>query len=69
MFKNYVKTAFRNIRRHKGYSFINIAGLAAGSDRLFRIIFKSADEPGSASRLLKLPCQVRSMQFAMNRKS
>jgi len=30
MFKNYMKTAFRNIRRHKGYAFINIAGLAVG---------------------------------------
>ncbi|MCP5104231.1 MAG: FtsX-like permease family protein [bacterium] len=30
MFKNYLKTAFRNMLRHKGYSFINIAGLAIG---------------------------------------
>ncbi len=30
MFKNYLKIAFRNIKRHKGYSFINIAGLAVG---------------------------------------
>jgi putative ABC transport system permease protein len=30
MFKNYLKIAFRNIKRHKGYSFINIAGLAIG---------------------------------------
>ncbi|MGB2763542.1 MAG: ABC transporter permease, partial [Candidatus Aminicenantaceae bacterium] len=30
MFKNYIKIAFRNIRKHKGYSFINIAGLAIG---------------------------------------
>jgi len=30
MFKNYLKTAFRNIKRHKGYSIINIAGLAIG---------------------------------------
>ena len=30
MFKNYIKAAFRNIKRHKGYSFINIAGLAIG---------------------------------------
>jgi len=28
MFKNYVKTAWRNIKRQKGYSFINIGGLA-----------------------------------------
>ncbi|HUU05962.1 MAG TPA: ABC transporter permease [Patescibacteria group bacterium] len=30
MFKNYLKTAWRNIARHKGYSFINIFGLAVG---------------------------------------
>ncbi|MCK4645109.1 MAG: ABC transporter permease [Candidatus Aminicenantes bacterium] len=30
MFRNYFKIAMRNIRRHKGYSFINIAGLAIG---------------------------------------
>lgn len=28
MLKNYLKIAFRNINRHKGYSFINIIGLA-----------------------------------------
>nr|NQU88840.1 ABC transporter permease [Bacteroidota bacterium] len=30
MFKNYIKIAFRNLLRHKGYSFINIVGLAVG---------------------------------------
>ena len=30
MFRNYIKIALRNIRRQKGYSFINIAGLAIG---------------------------------------
>ncbi len=30
MFKNYLKIALRNIRKHKGYSFINIFGLAVG---------------------------------------
>ncbi|MFX0052971.1 MAG: ABC transporter permease, partial [Candidatus Hermodarchaeota archaeon] len=30
MFKNYLVTALRNIRRQKGYSFLNIAGLAIG---------------------------------------
>jgi len=30
MFRNYVKTALRNILRYKGYSLINIAGLTVG---------------------------------------
>ena len=30
MFKNYLKVAFRNIRKQKGYAFINIAGWAVG---------------------------------------
>ncbi len=30
MLKNYLKIAFRNLKRHKGYSFINISGLAIG---------------------------------------
>jgi putative ABC transport system permease protein len=30
MFKNYLKLVLRNINKHKGYSFINIAGLAFG---------------------------------------
>ena len=30
MFKNYLKFAFRNLYKHKGYSFINITGLAIG---------------------------------------
>ncbi|MFO7867524.1 MAG: ABC transporter permease [Candidatus Aminicenantes bacterium] len=30
MLKNYLKVVWRNIKRHKGYSFINIAGLAIG---------------------------------------
>lgn len=30
MLKNYFKIALRNFLRHKGYSFINVAGLAVG---------------------------------------
>ncbi len=30
MLKNYLKSALRNIKRYKGYTFINIAGLAIG---------------------------------------
>jgi putative ABC transport system permease protein len=30
VFKNYIKTAFRNLLKNKGYSFLNIGGLAIG---------------------------------------
>ena len=30
MFKNYVKIAYRNLMRHKGYTAINVVGLALG---------------------------------------
>ena len=30
MLGNYIKIVFRNMKRHKGYTFINIAGLAVG---------------------------------------
>ncbi len=30
MLKNYLKIAFRNMKRHKGYAFMNILGLAVG---------------------------------------
>jgi putative ABC transport system permease protein len=30
MLANYIKITFRNMKRHKGYTFINIAGLAVG---------------------------------------
>ena len=30
MFKNYLKTAWRNLKRRKVFSFINLFGLAAG---------------------------------------
>ncbi len=46
MFKNYLKIAFRNIKRHKGYSFINISGLAAGMACCILILFWVNDELG-----------------------
>ena len=30
MFKNYIKSALKNIRKQKGFSFINVMGLGVG---------------------------------------
>jgi len=39
MIKNYLKIALRNIKRQKGYSFINIVGLAVGMACCLLILF------------------------------
>ncbi len=44
MFKNYFKTAFRNLFRNKVYSFINIAGLSLGLACCLLIFLYSKDE-------------------------
>lgn len=37
MFKNYLKVAWRNLRKHKAFSFINVLGLAVGFTACFLI--------------------------------
>ena len=44
MFKNYFKTAFRNLSRNKVYSFINIAGLSLGLACAMLIMLYVKDE-------------------------
>ena len=44
MIINYLKITFRNIKRHKGYSFINIAGLAIGMAICILILLWIQDE-------------------------
>ncbi|MCU0645441.1 MAG: ABC transporter permease, partial [bacterium] len=44
MFKNYLKIAFRNLTRQKGYSFINITGLAIGMACAIFILLWVQDE-------------------------
>ncbi len=44
MLKNYIKIGVRNILRHKGYSFINIFGLAAGMACCILILLWVQDE-------------------------
>jgi predicted permease len=44
MFYSYIKTAFRNLRKYKGYSFINITGLAIGIACCILILMWVRDE-------------------------
>lgn len=44
MIRNYLITALRNFRRHKGYSFINVTGLAIGLACSFFILLWVQDE-------------------------
>ena len=44
MFKNYLKITFRNIKRNKGYAFINVLGLAIGLACSIFIILWIQDE-------------------------
>jgi len=44
MIRNYTKIAWRNLRRHRGYSFINITGLAIGMACCMLILLWVQDE-------------------------
>jgi len=44
MFKNYLVTALRNFSRHKGYTFINLSGLAIGMACCILILLYVYDE-------------------------
>ncbi|OEK04751.1 ABC transporter permease [Roseivirga misakiensis] len=44
MLRSYFKTAFRNLIKHKGYSFINISGLALGIASCLLIMLYVKDE-------------------------
>lgn len=44
MFRNYIKIAFRNLLKNKGFSFLNIAGLALGFTACFLIALFIWDE-------------------------
>ena len=54
MIKNYFRIAFRNIQRHKGYSFINIVGLALGMACCILILLWVKDEMATDTYHAKL---------------
>jgi len=45
MIKNYLKIAFRNLGRHRVFSFVNIMGLAVGMTACFLIFLCVRFEP------------------------
>jgi putative ABC transport system permease protein len=44
MFKNYLRTAIRNLRKNRGYSFLNVCGLAIGMACCILILLWVKDE-------------------------
>jgi putative ABC transport system permease protein len=44
MFKNYIKTAFRSLLKNKGFTFLNVFGLALGLAICLLIVFYVVDE-------------------------
>ena len=44
MIKNYIKTAFRSLKKNKGFTFINVLGLALGLATCLLIVFYVFDE-------------------------
>ncbi|SHH91235.1 ABC-type transport system, involved in lipoprotein release, permease component [Chryseolinea serpens] len=60
MLKNYLKTSFRNLLRHKSYTFINVLGLTVGLVTSIFILLWIIDElsfdrfPSDADRIFKV---------------
>ena len=64
MLRNYLVTAFRNIRRHKAYSAINISGLMIGLVCSFFIVLWVQDEMRYATSLDEIDQVYRVMRHA-----
>ncbi|HET6254482.1 MAG TPA: ABC transporter permease [Puia sp.] len=64
MFRNYLKTAFRNLRKNKGFTAINIIGLSSGLAVCLLIILYVTDELGydrynvNADRIYRLDADI-----------
>jgi len=72
MFKNYFKTAIRNILRHKGYSAINISGLAIGMASSIFILLWVRNElsydkfHNNAQRIFRITADASGFKAAVN---
>lgn len=68
MLKNHLKVALRNLHKHKGYSFINIAGLAVGIACYLIIVLFVRDESSyekfhsSAERVIRITYLFNNLQ-------
>src|SRR5476651_323026 len=66
MIKNYIKIAFRNLWRHKSFSFINITGLAVGMSAFLLILMyvhfelSYDDFHANASQIYRLNVDIKS---------
>ncbi|HTQ29527.1 MAG TPA: ABC transporter permease [Puia sp.] len=72
MFKNYLKIAFRNLWRHRVFSFINILGLTVGMTAFFLIFLYvrfelSYDAQHSkANRIYRIVCDIKTPTETIN---
>ena len=69
MMRNYLKIIIRNLRRHKTFGFINVAGLAVGMAACLLIFLYVADEVSfdryhtNADRIFRLAVQVEGASY------
>ncbi|PWK78870.1 putative ABC transport system permease protein [Mucilaginibacter oryzae] len=72
MIKNYIKIAFRNLWRHRGFSFINITGLSIGITACFFIFMYVAFELSydkfhtKADRIYRLVTDIKTPSETIN---
>ena len=72
MLKNYLKVVWRNIKRHKLYSFINIAGLTLGITACLLISFYVTDELSydshykDAGRIYRIVMNIKTANINLN---
>src|SRR6476469_10220023 len=72
MIKNYLKIAFRNLWRHKVFSFINLMGLTVGMTACFLIFLYVSFElsydsfHSKADRIYRIVCDIKTPTEVIN---